>query len=224
MMLRMASERVFQFNPKTLLDRIDGGKVTLKFAGNEAIFRQGDVANAVFYLQEGRVKLTVVSKQGKEAIIALLEEGSFFGEGCLVGQRVRMSSATAMGSATVVSITKESMVRLLHKQPDFAEAFISYLVLRNTRIEEDLVDQLFNSAEKRLARTLLLLARYGKESKPEPIIPKVSHETLAEMVGTTRSRITFFMNRFKKMGFVDYDAKSGSLEVHNALLNVVLRD
>jgi CRP/FNR family cyclic AMP-dependent transcriptional regulator len=178
----------------------------------------------VFYIQKGRVKLTVVSHRGKEAVVAIFDHGNFFGEGCLAGQPLRMSTATVLGEATIIRITKQAMIRLLHSEPEFAEIFIVHLVSRNSRLEEDLVDQLFNSAEKRLARTLLLLARYGKESNPEPVVPKISQETPAAMVGTTRSRISHFMNKFRSLGLIDCDLASGRLEVHNALLNVVLHD
>lgn len=219
-----ARKGMLKFDPKALLARIDGGKTILEYGDKQSIFSQGDAANAVFYIQTGNVKLTVVSQRGKEAVVAILEEGSFFGEGCLAGQPLRISTATALGEATIVRITKEAMIRLLHSEQEFSEAFISYLLSRNSRLEEDLVDQLFNSAEKRLARTLLLLASYGKESKPEPVITKVSQETLAEMIGTTRSRVSHFMNKFRELGFIEYNAGSGSLEVRNSLLNVVLHD
>jgi CRP-like cAMP-binding protein len=185
------------------------------------VFSQGDPADAVFYIQSGKVKLTVVSTNGKHAVIALLEQGDFLGEGCLASQPLRMSTASVIEPSSIVRVDKATMVTLLHREPEFAEHFIAYLLSRNVRIEEDLVDQLFNSSEKRLARLLLLLAHFGKESKPEPIIPKVSQETLAAIIGTTRSRVSYFMNRFRKMGFVDYN---GRLQVHSALLTVVLRD
>jgi len=220
----MASKRTPHFNPEALLAKIGGGETTLKYDDKQRIFSQGDTANAVFYIQKGTVKLTVVSQRGKEAVVAVLDQGSFFGEGSLAGQPLRMSTATAVEQATIVRVTKETMIRLLHEKPEFAEAFISYMLSRNVRIEEDLVDQLFNSAEKRLARVLLLLARYGKESKPEPVISMVSQDTLAAMIGTTRSRVSRFMNKFREMGFIDYKAGSGGLEVHNSLLNVVLHD
>jgi CRP/FNR family cyclic AMP-dependent transcriptional regulator len=185
------------------------------------VFGQGDAGDAVFYLQSGKVQLTVVSTRGKEAVIGVLEAGSFFGEGCLAGQPLRMSTASAMQATTLVRVAKSTMVRLLHREPEFAEHFIAYLLSRNVRMEEDLVDQLFNSSEKRLARILLLLAHYGKDSRPETVIPKISQETLAAMVGTTRSRVSYFMNRFRKLGFIHYN---GGLQVHSALLTVVLRD
>jgi CRP/FNR family cyclic AMP-dependent transcriptional regulator len=219
----MAAKPIFQFDAKALLGKIDGGKTTLEYSDKRVVFAQGETADSVFYIQKGKVKLTVVSHRGKEAVVAILNHGNFFGEGCLAGQPLRMSTATVLGEATIIRITKQAMIRLLHSEPEFAEIFIVHLVSRNSRLEEDLVDQLFNSAEKRLARTLLL-ARYGKESNPEPVVPKISQETLAAMVGTTRSRISHFMNKFRNLGLIDYDLASGRLEVHNALLNVVLHD
>ncbi len=220
----MAAKPIFKFDAKALLAKIDGGKTILEYGDKRVVFAQGETADSVFYIQKGRVKLTVVSHRGKEAVVAILDHGNFFGEGCLAGQPLRMSTATVLGEATIIRITKQAMIRLLHSEPEFAEIFIVHLVSRNSRLEEDLVDQLFNSAEKRLARTLLLLARYGKESNPEPVVPKISQETLAAMVGTTRSRISHFMNKFRSLGLIDYDLASGRLEVHNALLNVVLHD
>ena len=209
------------FDPDLLLKKLDGGKTVQNYRDKQSIFSQGDPADAVFYIQKGKVKITVVSKRGKEAVIAILQEGDFFGEGCLSAQPLRISTANALQRATIMRLEKKMMVGLLHKEPEFAEMFIAYLLSRNIRIEEDLVDQLFNSSEKRLARLLLLLAHYGKDSKPETVLPRMSQETLAEMVGTTRSRVSYFMNRFRKMGFIDYN---GSLHVHSALLTVVLRD
>lgn len=209
------------FDPDLLLKKLGSGKTVHSYRDKQSIFSQGDLADAVFYIQKGKVKITVVSKRGKEAVIAILQEGEFFGEGCLSAQALRISTASAMTRANVVRLDKKMMVGLLQEDPKFAEMFIAYLLSRNIRVEEDLVDQLFNSSEKRLARLLLLLAHYGKESKPETVIPKMSQETLAEMVGTTRSRVSYFMNRFRKMGFIDYN---GSLHVHSALLTVVLRD
>lgn len=220
----MANTQTNQFDPEALLAKIDSGKTIREYGDNQSVFSQGDAANAVFYIQTGKVKLTVVSQRGKEAVVAILEPGAFFGEGCLAGQFLRISTAMAVEQATIVRIAKETMIRLLHEEQEFAETFISYMLSRNVRIEEDLVDHLFNSAEKRLARVLLLLACYGKESKPEPVISMVSQETLAEMIGTTRSRVSHFMNKFRDMGFIDYNAGSGGLEVHNSLLNVVLHD
>jgi CRP-like cAMP-binding protein len=213
------------FDPEAFLTRIDNGKTTRAYRNKEVVFSQGDPADAVFLIRSGGVKLTVVSTRGKEAVIGVLERGSFFGEGCLAGQPLRMSTASAIQPSILIRVGKSTMVGLLHREPEFAELFISYLLSRNVRIEEDLVDQLFNSSEKRLARALLLLAHFGKESRPESVIPKVSQETLAAMVGTTRSRVSYFMNRFRKMGFVDYDGgDNGGLQVHRALLTVVLRD
>ena len=185
------------------------------------VFSQGDPADAIFYIQKGKVKLTVVSNAGKEAVIAILGAGDFLGEGCLAGQPVRLATATAMSDCSIVRLEKAATIRVLHDEPAFSEMFLSYLLSRNMRIEEDLVDQLFNSSEKRLARVLLLLANFGKEGKPEPVIAKISQETLAEMIGTTRSRVSFFMNKFRKMGFIEYN---GELHVHSSLLNIVLHD
>jgi len=209
------------FDPDVLLTKLGAAKSVHQYRDKQAVFSQGDLADAVFYIQKGRVKLTVVSKRGKEAVIAVLQQGDFFGEGCLAAQPLRISSAAAMQNLTLMRLEKKTMVGLLHQEPEFAEMFIAYLLSRNIRIEEDLVDQLFNSSEKRLARLLLLLAHYGKDSKPETVLPKISQETLAEMIGTTRSRVSYFMNRFRKMGFIDYN---GSLHVNSALLTVVLRD
>ena len=186
------------------------------------MFSQADSADAIFYIQKGKIKLTVVSARGKEAVVAILDEKAFFGEGCLAGQQLRMATAIAMSECTIVRVEKAATLRLLRAQPEFSEFFMAYLLSRNIRIEEDLVDHLFNSSEKRLARVLLLLANYGKESQPDLVIARISQETLAEIVGTTRSRISFFMNRFRKLGFVEYN--SGGLHVHSSLLNVVLHD
>jgi CRP/FNR family transcriptional regulator, cyclic AMP receptor protein len=209
------------FDAHALVQRIQTGKATRSFRAKQTVYAQGDPANAVFYLKAGQIKLTVVSGAGKEAVIAILDAGSFFGEGCLAGQPLRISTATAVGAASVVRVEKKTMVALLHEETDFSEMFTAYLLSRNVRIEEDLVDQLFNSSERRLARTLLLLAHFGKESRPEVVIPKIGQETLAAMIGTTRSRVSFFMNRFRRMGFIEYN---GVLKVHSALLSVVLRD
>jgi CRP-like cAMP-binding protein len=192
------------------------------FPKKHGIFAQGDTADAVFYVQTGKVKLTVVSKTGKEATVGIFSEGDFFGEGSLAGQTLRMGSATAMTDCALLRIEKKAMVQALHREHAFSDLFVAYLLTRNIRYEEDLVDQLFNSSEKRLARILLLLAHFGKDGKPEPVIPKISQETLAEMVGTTRSRVSFFMNRFRKLGFVDYG--EAGLQVHSSLLNIVLHD
>ena len=214
-------ESKVEFDPALFVSKVANGKSTREFRAKQSVFVQGDPADAVFFLQKGKVKLTVVSTRGKEAVIGVLEPGSFFGEGCLAGQPRRMSTASALEPATIIRVTKTAMIKLLHRQPEFAELFTAYLLSRNARIEEDLVDQLFNSSEKRLARILLLLAHFGKEPRPETVIPKVSQETLAAMVGTTRARVSYFMNRFRKMGFIHYN---GGLQVHSALLSVVLRD
>jgi CRP/FNR family transcriptional regulator, cyclic AMP receptor protein len=209
------------FDPKDFLSRIGRGRSVAKFLPNDRIFTQGEPSNAVFYIQEGRVKLTVVSRQGKEAVIAILGPGDFFGEGCLAGQPTRMASAAAMSECSVMRLEKAALVRVLREEPDFSEMFLMHVLSRNIRFEADLVDHLFNSSEKRLARVLLLLANFGKAAEPQTVIPKISQETLAEIVGTTRSRVSFFMNRFRKMGFIDYN---GGLEVHSSLLNVILHD
>jgi CRP/FNR family transcriptional regulator, cyclic AMP receptor protein len=209
------------FDPKTFLSKIGRGKTLVRYSTKQLIFTQGDEADAVYYLQKGQVKLSVVSKQGKEAVIALLGAGHFFGEGCLAGQPLRMATATAIIDCSVVRIEKQTIIRLLYDEPTFSTLFITHLLSRNIRIEEDLVDQLFNSSEKRLARILLLLANFGKEGKPEKVIPKISQEVLAEMIGTTRSRVSYFMNKFRKLGFIEYN---GRLEVHSSLLNIILYD
>jgi CRP-like cAMP-binding protein len=219
----VAAKKLSKFDPKAFLSTIDGGRKIAAFAKKQTIFVQGDSSGAVFYIQKGKVKLTVVSKIGKEATIGILNEGDFFGEGCLTGQALRMCSATAMADCSVMQIDKKSMMEVLHREHAFSDMFVAYLLARNIRYEEDLVDQLFNSSEKRLARILLLLAHFGKEGKPESVVPKISQEMLAEMIGTTRSRVSFFMNRFRKLGFIDYDAGSG-LQVHSSLLHVVLHD
>jgi len=199
----------------------EGGRV-VAFPKKQTIFAQGDSADAVFYIQEGKVRLTVVSKIGKEATLGILSEGQFFGEGSLAGQSLRMGSATAMTDCDLLRIDKKAMMLALHREHKFSDLFVTYLLARNIRYEEDLVDQLFNSSEKRLARLLLLLAHFGKEGVPESVIPKISQETLADMIGTTRSRVSFFMNRFRKLGFLDYG--ENGLKVHSSLLNVVLHD
>jgi CRP/FNR family cyclic AMP-dependent transcriptional regulator len=198
-------------------------KTVVRYARDESIFAQGDASDHVLYVQSGGVKLSVLSKRGKEAVIAMLGPGDFFGEGCLAGQPVRMGSAMAITPSAILRVEKAQMVRLLHRQREMSNRFIAHLLTRNIRIEEDLIDQLFNSSEKRLARTLLLLARYGKEDKPIRTIPRMSQETLAEMVGTTRSRVNFFLNKFKKLGFIEYDGKH-PLKVNKSLLSVVLHD
>lgn len=215
------------FNLDTFLNRADECKTVLSFLKKHILFSQGDTADAVFYIQVGRVKVTVVSEHGKEAVIAILEQGAFLGESCLVGQKVRTATATTLEDSQIIRIEKAVMLRLLQEQPRFSEAFMSYLLTHSIRVQEDLVDQLFNSSEKRLARALLLLAHFGKESKSETVIAKISQETLAEMVGTTRSRVSFFMNKFRKLGFINYKGgsrRNGVLHVHSSLLNVVLHD
>jgi CRP-like cAMP-binding protein len=209
------------FDPEAFLAKVGRGRTLASYVKNKKIFSQGEPADAVFYIQSGRVKLTVVSKQGKEAVVAILGPRDFFGEGCLAGQPQRMASATAMSACSIMRLEKTGVVRVLKNEPAFSELFLHYILSRNIRIEEDLVDQLFNSSEKRLARVLLLMANFGKEGKAEPVIPKISQETLAEIVGTTRSRVSFFMNRFRKMGFIEYN---GGLKIHSSLLNIVLHD
>jgi len=218
-----AAKKLGKFDPKTFLSTIDGGRKVATFAEKKMIFAQGDSSDAVFYIQKGKVKLSVVSESGREATIGILNEGSFFGESCLTGQPLRLCSATAMSDCTVMRIDKKSMMDVLHREHAFSDMFVAYLLTRNIRYEEDLVDQLFNSSEKRLARVLLLLAHFGKDGKPESVIPTISQETLAEMVGTTRSRVSFFMNRFRKLGFIDYHG-GDALQVHSSLLNIVLHD
>jgi len=209
-----ANKKRRQFNPNTFLATIGEGRKQLTFAKKQSIFAQGDAADAVFYVQEGKVKLAVVSKTGREATVGLLTGGDFFGEGALAGQTLRMGSAAAMTDCEILRIDKRAMMDALHREHAFSDLFVAYLLARNVRYEEDLVDQLFNSSEKRLARVLLLLAHFGKEGVPEPVVPKISQESLAEMVGTTRSRINLFMNRFRKKGYIDYD---GGLEVRQSL-------
>jgi CRP/FNR family transcriptional regulator, cyclic AMP receptor protein len=209
------------FNEHSLLAQIEGGKTIRKYTPKKTIFRQGESADSIFYIEKGKVKLGVVSDRGKEAVVAILGPGDFLGEGCLAGQTIRMASATALCECKIVRIAKNVTVEALRANPVFSEKFLAYLLVRNIRIQEDLVDHLFNSSEKRLARVLLMLANYGKDSKPDLVIAKISQETLAEMIGTTRSRVSFFMNRFRKMGFIKYN---GHLEVHSSLLNIVLHD
>ena len=209
------------FDPQTFLSTVDVGRTIAVFLQKQTIFSQGESSDAVFYIQKGKVKLTVLSKSGKEAAIGILSEGDFFGEGCLTGQAFRMCSATTMIDSTVMRIDKKSMIDVIHREHAFSDMFVAYLLARNIRYEEDLVDQLFNSSEKRLARVLLLLAHLGKDGKPEVAIPKISQESLAEMVGTTRGRVNFFMNRFRKLGFVNYQT-GDELQVHSSLLSVVL--
>jgi CRP/FNR family transcriptional regulator, cyclic AMP receptor protein len=219
----VAAKKVIKFNPSAFLSTMDSGRKIATLTKKQTIFTQGDSSDAVFHIQKGKVRLTVVSQSGKEATIGILIEGDFFGEGCLKGQPLRMCSATAMTDCSVMKIDKQSMIEVLHREHAFSDMFVAYLLTKNIRYEEDLVDQLFNSSEKRLARILLLLAHFGKDGKHETLIPKMSQETLAEMVGTTRSRVNFFMNRFRKLGFVDYDGGSG-FQVHSSLLNIVLHD
>jgi CRP/FNR family cyclic AMP-dependent transcriptional regulator len=209
------------FDPKAFLSKVGAGKTILKFKKNQHVFKQGDVADAVFYIQEGSVKLTVLSEQGKEAVVGILGPRQFFGEGCLNGHPLRIATTTAMEECVLTSITKEAMIATLHTEPKFSELFMAYLLTRNSRIEEDLIDQLFNSSERRLARLLLLLAHFGKEGRPQPILLDMSQETLAEMIGTTRSRVSYFMNKFRKLGFISYN---GKIEVHNSLLDAVLHE
>ena len=216
----MAATRTAPFNPNPFLAQVGDSSTTLQCQKHQILFAQGDTANAVFYVQAGRVKLSVVSQQGKEAVVAVLDRDNFFGEGCLVaGLQACMATATSLGNSSIVRIDKQAMIDVLYNEPAFSELFMSHLLTRNLRIQEDLVDQLFNSAEKRLARTLLLLATFEKEGTSELVIPKISQETLAEMVGTTRSRVSFFMNRFKKLGFIEY---TDGLHVHRAPLSAVL--
>ena len=217
----VAARKRRDFDPHAILATIGEGRKLVLFPKKQTIFAQGDLADAVFYIQTGKVKLTVVSKTGKEATIGILAEGNFFGEGSLGGQALRMGSATAMTDCAVLRIDKRAMMDALHREHAFSDLFVAYLLARNIRYEEDLVDQLFNSSEKRLARILLLLAHFGKEGIPEPVVPKLSQEMLAEMIGTTRSRVSFFMNRFRKLGFIHYN---GGLQVHSSLLSVVLHD
>ncbi len=209
---------------EALLAGVNGGKSVIEYTEKRIVYMQGDPADAIFYLRRGKVKITVTSKQGKEAIVSILGAGEFFGEGCLAGQRLRVSTAVAMTDCTLARIGKARMARMLHEQHDISELFVTHLLSRNIRYEEDLVDQLFNSSEKRLARILLLLAHYGKEGRTESVLPRINQENLAQMVGTTRSRVSHFMNKFKKLGFVDYDGSSGELKVHSGLLSVILTD
>ena len=209
------------FDPKKFLAKVGEGKTISKYRTDQIVFSQGEVADSVFYIRQGKVKLTVVSEQGKEAVVAILGPGQFFGEGCLNGHPLRIATTRAIDECVITRIEKAAMIAALHKEPEFSELFMAYLLTRNSRIEEDLIDQLFNSSEKRLARLLLLLANFGKEGRPEPIVGKFSQETLAEMIGTTRARVSFFMNKFRKLGYIDYN---GHLEIHNSLLNVVLYD
>jgi CRP-like cAMP-binding protein len=216
------SKRVASRKPAGGLDWTGADAQRLEYQPGATIFAQGDPATSVMHVEQGVVRLSVLSHAGKEAVVAVLDAGHFFGEGCLAGQSRRMATATAMDACAILAVEKQDMVRQLHAQPAFADRFLTHMLTRNIRIEEDLIDQLFNSSEKRLARTLLLLARYGEPEASHRALPKVSQETLAEMVGTTRSRVNFFMNKFRKLGFIDYD--SNGLKINNSLLSVVLRD
>ena len=209
------------FDPKAFLATVNHGRTITKHAKDAIIFAQSSPADSVFYIQKGRIKIVVESEQGKEAVIAILGQGEFFGEGCLVGQSLRLASARAMAESEVMRVGKAEMIRVLHAEPAFGELFTAHLLTRNSRVEADLVDQLFNSSEKRLARTLLMLANFGKEGAPQPITTKISQETLAEIIGTTRPRVSYFMNKFRKLGFIDYN---GTVKVHSALLSVILHD
>src|SRR5712671_1736517 len=216
----MAAKAVSAFNPKTFLATVNHGRTITEHAKNAVIFAQAGAADAVFYIQKGRVKLVVESEQGKEAVVAILGPQEFFGEGCLIGQPLRLATAKAMVESEVMRVGKAEMIRVLHDEPAFGELFMAHLLIRNSRVEADLVDQLFNSSEKRLARALLTLANFGKEGAPQPITTKISQETLAEIIGTTRPRVNSFMNKFRKLGFISYN---GHLEIHSSLLSVVLR-
>ena len=211
------------FDPKAFLANANGERTIVNYRIDQIVFSQGDPADSVFYIHEGKVKVTVISEQGKEAIVAVLGPDEFCGEGCLTGQPLRIATATAMTECNIMRLEKAGVVRVLHDEPAFSEMFVSHLLARTIRVEADLVDQLFNSSEKRLARALLLLANFGKEGRPEPIIARVSQETLAEMIGTTRSRVNQFMNKFRQLGFIDYNS-TGTMEVHSSLLSVVLND
>ena len=217
----MAIKRRSAFDPKTFVGKVGEGRSIDRFGKDQIVFSQGDPADAVFYIQKGKAKVTVVSEQGKEAVVAIFGTNEFFGEGCLAGQAQRIATVTAMTDSVIMRLEKAAVVDVIHREPAFSEMFIAHLLGRTIRVEADLVDQLFNSSEKRLARLLLLLANFGKEGKPEPIIAKISQETLAEMIGTTRSRVSFFMNKFRKLGFIDYN---GGIHVHTSLLNVVLHE
>jgi CRP-like cAMP-binding protein len=217
----MNSNKKLPFDPKVFLSKVNGGRTISSYRQNQNVYTQGDPADSVFYIQSGKVKKIVVSEQGKEAVVALLGTGDFFGEGCLRGETLRLAAVSAMTESVIMRMPKENIVRVIHEEPAFAKMFISHLLHRNSRVEEDLVDQLFNSSEERLARTLLLLANFGKEGEPEPILAKISQETLAEMIGTTRSRVSAFMNKFRQLGLIDYN---GRIEIHRSLLNVVLHE
>jgi CRP-like cAMP-binding protein len=217
----MAAKRRPSFDPKSFLAKVGDGRSIDRFGKDQIVFSQGDPADAVFFIQKGKAKVTVVSEQGKEAVVAIFGTNEFFGEGCLAGQAQRIATVTTMTDSVIMRLEKAAVVDVIHREPAFSEMFIAHLLGRTIRVEADLVDQLFNSSEKRLARLLLLLANFGKDGKPEPIIAKISQETLAEMIGTTRSRVSFFMNKFRKLGFIDYN---GGIHVHSSLLNVVLHE
>jgi CRP/FNR family transcriptional regulator, cyclic AMP receptor protein len=215
------AKKTLPFDVKMFLSTVDGGRTLSNYGKDQKVFSQGDPADSVFYIQEGKVKLSVLSERGKEAVVALHGEGDFFGEGCLTGQPLRLATAATMTDCVIMRLDKAAMVRVLHEEPKFSEVFMAFLLARKARVEEDLVDQLFNSSEKRLARVLLLMANFGKEGRIEPVVAKISQETLAEMVGTTRSRVSVFMNKFRKLGFIEYN---GALRVHTSLLDMVLHD
>jgi len=209
------------FDPQEFLAKVGAGKTISVYKKGQVIFSQGEVADTIFYIQKGSVKVVVVSDQGKEAVVGILEVGQFFGEGCMNGHSLRIATSTATEESLITAITKPAMIAIMHDEPKFSELFVAYLLTRNSRVEDDLIDQLFNSSEKRLARLLLLLAKFGKEGSPTPISPNISQETLADMIGTTRSRVSFFLNKFRKLGFINYN---GQIEVHNSLLDAVLHD
>jgi CRP-like cAMP-binding protein len=217
----LASKQPAEFELSAFLAKAGNGRTVSRYETDKTVFSQGEPADSLFYLQKGKVKITVISEQGKEAVVAILGPAEFCGEGCLAGQTRRMANATAISDCEIMRLEKAAVIRVLHEEPAFSEMFVAYLLARTIRVEEDLVDQLFNSSEKRLARSLLLLANFGKEGRPEPITAKISQETLAEMIGTTRSRVSFFMNKFRRLGFISYN---GNLEVHSSLLSVVLND
>jgi len=219
--IELTTRKTPPFDPKVSLTTVNGGRTLVKYRHNQVVFAQGDAAEAVYYIEDGRVKITVVSDQGKEAVVAIHDKGDFFGEACLTGQPRRLATATAMTDGVIMKLDKAMIARVLHDEPKFSDMFMSYLLTRTVRVEADLVDQLFNSSEKRLARLLLLMANFAKEGRPETVITKMSQETLAEMIGTTRSRVNVFMNKFRKLGFVEYN---GEMKVHSSLLNIVLHD
>ena len=217
----MKRPKKLPFELATFLSKLNSGRNTANYHKDQIVYAQGDLADSVFYIQSGKVKKIVISEQGKEAVVALLGTGDFFGEGCMGGETLRLATVSAMTDCVIVRMLKETIIRMLHEEPAFSELFIAHLLARNGRVEEDLVDQLFNSSEKRLARTLLILANFGKDGDPEPVLPKISQETLAEMIGTTRSRVSAFMNKFRQLGLISYN---GHIEVHRSLLNVVLHE